>query len=221
VNYFAHGWRFVEEPYFLAGTAVPDWLNVVDRKVRVRSKHALLHCDATDPVVAAVARGVAQHHRDDAWFHETASFAELSWGLTVFVRDALAPDPGLRPSFLAHILVEILLDATLIAEDPASLEAYYRAVERLDPEAVQSAVNCLAPTPCERLAEFVAAFCRERFLWDYTDDARLWYRLNQVMRRVKLAPLPEEFRDLLPEARRMVAERKVELLTPPISENHP
>ena len=37
MNYFAHGHRFVDDPYFLAGTAVPDWLSVVDRKVRVRA----------------------------------------------------------------------------------------------------------------------------------------------------------------------------------------
>ena len=222
MNYFAHGRLFVDEPYFLAGTAVPDWLNVVDRKVRVRSKHALPHSDDADPQVAALARGVGQHHRDDAWFHETQAFTDLSWRLTVVVRDALAPDPGLRPSFLGHILVEILLDATLIAEDTAGLEAYYRAIERLDPHAVQDAVNRMAPNPCDRLAPLVAGFCRERFLWDYTDDARLWYRLNQVMRRVKLAPLPEPFQDLLPEARRLVAERKMELLTPPrITETTP
>ena len=33
MNYFAHGVRFLEDPYFLAGTAVPDWLSVVDRRV--------------------------------------------------------------------------------------------------------------------------------------------------------------------------------------------
>jgi hypothetical protein len=66
----------------------------------------------------------------------------------------------------------------------------------------------------ERLAEFVPLFIRERFLWDYGDDGKLWFRLNQVMRRVKLPPLPEAFRELLPEARRLVEQRKTELLTP-------
>jgi hypothetical protein len=41
--------------------------------------------------------------------------------------------------------------------------------------------------------------------------------LNQVMRRVGLASLPESFLTLLPEARRLVAERAGELLTPPVS----
>jgi len=212
VNYFAHGRRFIDDPYFLAGTAVPDWLNVVDRRVRVRGKHAQVYANDPDPRLAALARGIAQHHHDDGWFHSTAAFAELSWRLTVRIRDALAPDDGLRPSFLGHILVEILLDAVLIAEEPARLEAYYAAMQTLDAEFVQAGVNRMAPQASDRLALLLPRFSRERFLFDYADDENLCYRLNQVLRRVKLAVLPDEFRGLLPEARREVAERKSALL---------
>src|SRR3984957_18435669 len=38
MNYFAHGIRFVDRPWFLAGTALPDWLSVIDRRVRLRPK---------------------------------------------------------------------------------------------------------------------------------------------------------------------------------------
>ena len=32
MNYFAHALPFLDQPYFMAGTAVPDWLTVVDRQ---------------------------------------------------------------------------------------------------------------------------------------------------------------------------------------------
>ena len=76
MNYFAHGRRFTQEPYFLAGTAVPDWLNVVARRVKARSKHARVFVNNVDPRLAALARGIQQHHFDDGWFHETRAFAE-------------------------------------------------------------------------------------------------------------------------------------------------
>jgi hypothetical protein len=212
VNYFAHGFRFIDDPYYLAGTAVPDWLNVTDRRVRARSKHALPLVDDEDPRVAALARGIVQHHRDDGWFHETTEFAQLSWQFTVHVRDALPADDGLRPSFLGHILVEILLDASLIAEHPQRLEAYYRAMAEVDGSLVQATVNRIAPRAAENLGQFVPLFVRERFLWDYLDDGKLCYRLNQVMRRVGLSTLPPAFRDLLPNARRQVTERRQKLL---------
>src|SRR6185436_8030726 len=133
--------RFVHDPYLLAGTAVPDWLSVVDRKVRARSKNATRFVEDPDPRVAAVACGVVQHHFDDDWFHQTRAFAELSLKFTVSVRDLLPPDDGLRPSFLGHILVELLLDAHLAAQTPGLLDAYYQALESIDAGVVEAAVN--------------------------------------------------------------------------------
>lgn len=213
MNYFAHGRRFTDEPYFLAGTAVPDWLNVVARRVKVRSKQARQFIDDADPRVAALARGIQQHHADDGWFHETRAFAELSWNFTARIRDRLPADDGLRPSFLGHILVEILLDACLIAQAPQALESYYRALAEVDSHWLERAVGRMATGHPGSLGDFIPLFLRERFLWDYLDDGKLRYRLNQVMRRVGLAPLPETFADLLPDMRQMVAACSGQLLT--------
>ncbi|NUQ61082.1 MAG: hypothetical protein HUU20_01250 [Pirellulales bacterium] len=212
MNYFAHAVWFLDNPYFVAGTGVPDWLTVVDRKVRVRSRHAAERASDPDPVTAAVAGGMLQHFRDDARFHETRAFAELNLDLTVLVRDALAGEQGFRPSFLGHLLVEVLLDASLVAQNPYLLEEYYRAIDSVDSAKVEEAVNRMAPRPTERLAWMIDRFREERILWDYFDEPRLMLRLNQVMRRVGFGQLTDGFRAVLPEARRRVEERKTELL---------
>jgi hypothetical protein len=215
MNYFAHGREFIADPYFLAGTAVPDWLSVVDRRVRVRAARAKELADDGDGRIAAVARGIFRHHCDDAWFHETRAFGELCWQFTAAVRDALAPDDSMRPSFLGHILVELLLDNVLSRREPAHLSAYYEAIESVDSALVEQAVRCISQRPCDRLSTFIALFCRERFLNDYAEDGKLVFRLNQVMNRVGLPQLPDKFAQLLPLARRRVTERADELLTPP------
>jgi hypothetical protein len=56
-------------------------------------------------------------------------------------------------------------------------------------------------------------FSRERFLFDYLDDGKLLFRLNQVMRRVGLPVLPASLADLLAELRRDVRLRRLDLLT--------
>jgi len=212
MNYFAHARHFLGDPYFVAGTAVPDWLAVVDRQVRLRRRHAAAWVEDPDPRVAALARGTLQHFRDDARFHETRAFAETNLALSAMVRDCLADETGFRPSFLGHLLVEVLLDAALIDEDPERLEEYYRVIDSVDGRFVQETVSRMAPRPTERLALLVDRFAGERFLSDYAEDARLWTRLNQIMRRVQLPPLPESLMGILPEARRVVAARRVELL---------
>ena len=211
MNYLAHGWRFTDDPYFLAGTAVPDWLCVVDRRVRVRSKRAAEWTDDCDAELAAVARGICQHHTDDRWFHETRTFAELSLDFSRRVRAVLPADEGFRPWFLGHILVELLLDAALVLQNPKRLTAYYAALDDVDASVVECAVNRMAPQPTDRLAGFISIFCNQRFLYDYADDGKLLVRLNQVMFRVRLPILPPSIIELFPAMRDEVCQRQFEL----------
>src|SRR6185295_18197085 len=97
MNYFAHGCRFCADPYFLAGTAIPDWLNVVDRQLRIRERHARAFVADDQPGVASLARGIVKHHEDDDWFHRTAAFAQLSLELCRRAAAALPGEPGFRP----------------------------------------------------------------------------------------------------------------------------
>jgi hypothetical protein len=212
MNYLAHALPFLDRPHFMAGTAAPDWLTVADRQVRLRSKHVEAFCGDPDPLVAAVAGGVLQHLRDDALFHSTRAFAETSLELTAGVRDVLGGETGLRPAFLGHLLVELLLDASLAADDLGKVTAYYRTLDEVDPLQVEAAVNRMAPRPTDRLAVFIDLFRRERILWDYLEDAKLMVRLNQIMWRVHLERLPDDFAAILPAARELVTERRSKLL---------
>lgn len=212
MNYFAHGYRFLDDPYFLVGTAIPDLLSVVDRKIRVRPRDCAPHVDGDDGVLPRVARGVAQHHADDAEFHASLAFAELSMQFSRRIKSVAPSDDGMRPHFLGHILVELLLDSSLIEDRPDRIEEYYRMFGEVEGWVVEEAVNRMQPRRTERLAVWITLFTRERFLCDYPDDRRLLRRLNQVMKRVKLDPLPESFCEMLPEARRDVRARRTELL---------
>jgi hypothetical protein len=212
MNYLAHGFRFAERPYLLAGTAAPDWLSVIDRKMRLRSKRAAEFVEDADHLVAELARGVVQHHYDDDWFHQTTAFNELNLQFAVEIRAALPGDEGFRPSFLGHILVELLLDATLAEDEPRRLDNYYAALASLAPAKVEQIINRLATRTSDRVAVLVDRFCSERFLYDYLDDERLLVRLNHVMRRVDLPQLPAELIGLFPAMRRRVRERCHELL---------
>lgn len=215
MNYLAHGWRFAHEPYVLAGTAVPDWLNVIDRRMKVRSKTAALFVEHEDPATHSIARGIVQHHRDDAWFHETPEFVRLSGEFSRQLAAILPGDEGFRPWFLGHILVELLLDAALIEEDPRRLDDYYAALATIDPAATQAAVNAMATKTTDRLTVLLPRFLVERFLYDYQDDGKLLSRLNGVMRRVGLPLLPMEVTVLFAAMRDDVRETTNQLLNRP------
>lgn len=212
MNYFAHSLRFLDRPYFVAGTNVPDWMSVADRQVRVRAKLIEPHLRNDGSPQAEVAAGAMQHLDDDGWFHATRAFFEVSTSMAIAFREVLGPDESHRTSFLGHIVTELLIDAELIERHPGQIERYYEVLGSIEPLLVQNAVNQMAKQPTERLAPLIPRFIEERFLIDYLDDCRLLRRLNQVMMRVKLPPLPAEVQAVFKNERRIVRDRLSELL---------
>lgn len=205
MNYLAHGMRFADTPYRLAGTAVPDWLRVSDRHVRMRERHVRPHLGSDGPL-GEVASGVVQHLADDDWFHNTPAFHHVTSRLTRLLREAVGTD-GFRCGFLGHILGEMLLDTVIARRDPAALGRYYAALDRVDPDLVTDSVNMLSHRgEATRLAEFVVAFRNVRFLEDYLEPDRLLFRLNQVQHRVGLPKLPGEVTAVIETGEVVVAE---------------
>ncbi len=215
MNYLAHGIHFLDAPYFLAGTAVPDWLSVVDRKVRVRGQAAAALLADEDEPTRQVASGIMQHLDDDRWFHQTRIFVETCLLFSLQLRERLPGDEGFRPSFLGHIVVEILIDATLMQRDPELADRYYDRLGSVAPVKVQRVVNRVARVSTDELESWILRFLEVRFLYDYLDDDKLLFRLEQVMRRVGLPPLGNQLSGWLPSARAVIADRCDLLLTAP------
>jgi len=208
MNYFAHALRFLDRPYFLAGVSAPDWLTAADRSLRLQAGHVAEFLADAEDAATEVAAGILQHFQDDLLFHSTPAFAETSWQLTAQVRDALHGETGLRPAFVGHLLVELLLDAVLIAAEPERLHTYYRTLETLDAAQVEHIINRMTPQRTNKLAPFIELFRRQRVLWDYLVDEKLLLRVEQVMRRVGFDPINDSLAGVLPAARSLILRRK-------------
>ena len=219
MNFLCHAIPHLDDPPLVVGTAVPDWLSVLDRRVRARSRSALVHVDSGDPALRQIARGVIRHHEDDRWFHGTRAFVETNLTLALQLRQRLPGDEGFRPSFVGHILIEMLLDSFCVREDASTADRYYKAIAEVAPETVERCVATITGKPVAGLAALMRRFIEARFLYDYIDHDKLLMRLNQVMRRVGLAELPAPVRVWLPQAVEIVQARRDELLAPPITSN--
>ena len=203
MNYFAHGYAFVDDPWFMAGTAVPDWLNVSDRGVRVRARQTEPWLDDAEPRVAAL-------HEGSRGITPTTAGSTAQPLLPSCPRDSRrgcgmcsGTDEG-NPAQLSRPYPR-RNPARRDADRPRSrsrLERYYQAVETIDPAVVEQAVNRISPRPAVRLAGFDSTLCSARDSCRTTPTmANCAYRLNQVLRRVRLPALPERLSEFLPEAR--------------------
>ena len=218
MNYLAHGFRFLNSPLMVAGTAVPDWLSVVDRRVRVRSQRIHEHLKFLDADLRTIAEGMLQHLHDDDLFHRSVRFVMLESELSLRFRRIMPDRFDHRPPFLGHIVIELLLDDFIARQLPEVLNNYYAALSQVSPLQIQEAVNAVATRTTAHLAGFVQQFRTAQFLFDYSGDIRLSGRLNQVMKRVTLPQLDAGCLPVLRDARQLLTQHGEELLDAVASE---
>ena len=203
MNYLAHGFRFLDSPLMVAGTAVP---------VRVRSRRIHEQLDSMNSDLRTIAEGMLQHLHDDDLFHRSVRFVMLEAELSSRFRRIMPDRFDHRPGFLGHIVIELLLDDFIAQQMPEVLDDYYAALSQVSALQIQEAVNAVAARSTDRLAGFVQQFQASQFLYDYADDTRLLGRLNQVMKRVTLPSLDADCLPVLREARQMLTQHGDELL---------
>ena len=233
MNSFSHAVRFLErDPQFVVGTSVPDWLTMVDRRVRARRRLAAPIANDPGHPHAELAAGIVQHHVDDSTFHGNPVFAQLNLDFALEIRERQAPgDAGggtdeshalsprdsqdsdsestgasFRPHFAAHILIEMLLDSCLANVYPGRLERYYGIVAAIDADQVQAGVNSVAVQSTKKLAQFVERFLEEKYIFDYHENRGVQYRLNRILSRIGLGQLDDSLLPWFAEARRQVDE---------------
>jgi hypothetical protein len=202
VNYLAHSLPFVFADdalscWRVAGTALPDWLRVIDKAARLRPD-VLDRANVDDERHRALHEGARRHHDDDVRFHSHDDFEALTGELTTSLR---ARFPHLRASAVAHVLVEMLLDAALIDEHPTLLERFYAAVAAVDDGVVAGFVRTTTGRPVPHAEVFLDRFRRARFLAHYVTDAGLHACLRGVWLRAGLGGIDDGVVDVIAQAR--------------------
>jgi hypothetical protein len=201
MNFLSHALPYLDQPLVAVATGIPDWLSIVDRRIRARGRAALQHVDSDDDELRRVAMGILRHIEDDRWFHTTEAFVDTNLCLAVELREWLPGDAGFRPTFVSHILIEMFLDAFWIDEDRGTAERYYGAIEATGYATIQRCVNTITGQPTERLIEVMERFVASRFLYDYLDHDRLLFRLKISGRVTPRSPAADRIACLLETCR--------------------
>ena len=207
MNYLAHALAYLDDDaaidpghraFLVAGTSLPDWLRVVDKRARLRPEVLdAVHVNG-DARFAALRDGARRHHDDDLRFHSDAAFDVVASDVAARLR---ALDAGLRASTLGHILVEMLVDAALMQARPGLIERYYDVLDEVDEAHVAAFARRATMRPLDHAEHLIDRFRRTRFLVAYRDDDGLLDCLVGVCRRAGLQPPPPSSRDVIAAAR--------------------
>lgn len=144
------------------------------------------------PALNGIYKGWERHVVVDHHFHNSSFFEEQCAMIKQEYRNASFESSFLRPSVLAHISLELVLDHLLLVRQQVDAQLYYRHLSSID---IQNMfrfmeLNGIADAPsCE---PGYRGFVNSQFLLTYVDTEKLAYALSRICQRIWGIALPEQ-----------------------------
>lgn len=167
-------------PELFLGNVLPDLLS---RTGGGRLRAGNLPPAASDTSLTA---GIRLHLAADAAFHGGDAFKRLSAEAGDHLRRQPFAEPPRRLFFVAHVFVELALDAHLLDEEPGIADDLYARIADADTDAAARETAGLMGRPdgiedrAQDIARHVRWFTEARYLQDYREPEGL----SEAMRRI-------------------------------------
>lgn len=191
MNFISHFFfdRRLDDSLYVLGIASPDLLSAFNRKVKLH-QHPIERLMAEHPGDSKrlrFAQGVLRHFECDALFHNSDFFHTETARLSAALHEAFPNRPTMRSYFIAHVLLELLLDKLIIEDDRSLLDHFYRHFDLVGVEALARHTEWVAGVPLEGYDKFLRRFCSSRHLYRYVDPGYITYALRMTMKRAGVA----------------------------------
>lgn len=193
MNFLGHFYldESLGSPWFMAGAASPDLMSVYGGHHRLRpgmlKRISWTPKGAEKPFIA----GIHRHFDTDAWFHQSPIFHDQVHALAAMIRKDF---PGLNlrhPSFIGHILFELVLDKVLLEDIPGLCDRFYAAWHTIDSDRIQEISRRITGYPMEGYDSYVRQFRERAYLYRYADTSHIEMVLHRILHRVHLEDSPD------------------------------
>jgi len=188
MNFIAHYFldRFHPESAFAVGAATPDLLSIYNPSLRIKAHH-LGRIDPEDLKTSELALidGIQRHFDADAVFHSSDFFKNETAHISQEIKTRLPHLTVPRKYFIAHILLELILDKVLIKDFPGLLDEYYQHYRNTAPfEDITRSTELVAQKRLPNYEQFLMKFQQNRYLFQYREWSHIAFVLKKILIRV-------------------------------------
>lgn len=190
MNFLSHFYfdRHTVDPNIVLGTVLPDLVKNArkDWNFHPHKKEALF----TGSFERSILTGWKRHLAVDRHFHNSGFFIKH----TNAIRTAIAPvliNSQVRPSFLAHIALEIMLDSILLTENIIDADHLYINLRKSDRPALENFLELNAMNDTAHFFKFFDKFLEVSYLDSYRESHNIMYALNRICMRIWPDPMNE------------------------------
>ena len=189
MNFLSHFYfdRDTRNCYHILGTVLPDLLKNAD-------KSAILHPEKLhhqNPVINDIITGWKKHLEVDRYFHSSGFFIARSHELKKLLIPAIERSP-VKPFFLGHIALELVLDNLLLTSGRVSVDDFYNNLAACDNDVIQEFLNFSGLEKTDMFFRFYEKFKHNRYLETYADTQQIAYALKRICMRVWHDPFTAE-----------------------------
>lgn len=197
MNFLSHFYfdRHITEPYHILGTVLPDLLKNADKTYNIHPEKLPAH---PDKAVNCIMEGWERHLKVDKYFHSSQFFTHHSHQLKLVLAPAIQGSV-VKPFFLGHIALELILDNLLITKGKLSVDDFYNHLDEIETAKLELFFNYSGLQNPERFFKFFADFKRHRYLHTYSEIAQIAYALKRICMRVWNAPFTQEQEESMTE----------------------
>ena len=184
MNFLSHFYfdRYNRNPYETLGCLLPDLVKNTDRKWNIYPEKQNPEI-FSDPLHQQILRGWKKHLQVDILFHSSEFFLHHQHQLKQSLKLILNDSP-VKPFFLAHIGVELLLDSLLIHQKMIDVDRVYQHLEEVDESVLNLFLEISRIEDIQRFDKFYESFKKEKYLWAYAEDHKISYSLKRICMRI-------------------------------------
>jgi len=190
MNFLSHFYfdRHSSDPYHVTGTVLPDLLKNADKTINI---HPEKLPDHPDKAVNCILQGWKRHLEVDVYFHSSDFFKHHSHQLKLVLAPAIEGSI-VKPFFLGHIALELILDNLLLTTGKISVDDFYAHLEISHNDVINEFLNYSDLADTAKFFTFFTNFKKHRYLHTYADAAQISYALKRICMRVWPNPFTEE-----------------------------
>lgn len=184
MNFLSHFYfdQHSTDPHLVLGTVLPDLVKNANGNWKIHpQKHPELF--QHDPVFKSILMGWNRHLAVDKYFHSSPFFFKHTRQLRLEIAPLLT-QTEVRPSFLAHISLELLLDGLLITESEIKVDNFYQHLTNSNRSKIEGFLKLNLITETDLFFKFFDSFNKSQYLNSYRDTHQIVYALNRICMRI-------------------------------------
>ncbi|MFD0748547.1 hypothetical protein ACFQZS_00235 [Mucilaginibacter calamicampi] len=189
MNFLSHYYfdRDVTDCYHILGTVLPDLLKNADKTI-VLHPESLHHNNSH---VNSIIKGWNKHLEVDRHFHSSDFFKNHSHQLKKVLLPAMDDSP-VKPFFLGHIAIEIILDSLLITHQKINVDSFYDHLSNCHEDIIRAFFDLAGLNNSDFFFRYFERFKKDRYLHTYAEMPQITYALKRICMRIWQNPFTTE-----------------------------